>query len=192
MNITTTTVHTLHDDALPTGSVELKYLPLEYITPVVKNYDDGSFVVVYALHDNYPDFDLDYVLGEGVEFEEFRTQDERDKFYNETDPETHVAFIVDHFEHSAHHYSLHGSQAYPYGGWDTRPSCVLRVPVDFVDPEEAAESMLEAYTALVNGDTYLIVRQEYDAAGNLKEAPYPVGGFYGLKHAEAAVAEDNY
>lgn len=150
--------------------------------PVIRKDDDGTYVVLSIEHDPYYESDMDYILGFGISFEEFRTQEDRDDYVDET-PDSHIAYIVDHFEHSVHHYSLHGTVGYPYGGWDTRPSCVLRVPKDFTDPETAAKSMLESLSDYMNGAIYALVETRYSAAGDRLDWTV-AGGFIGMDQAQ--------
>ncbi len=169
-------------------TLELSYTPIDWIDKNTKTLDNGNTVVAYVLSDDW----YEYEMQEGVELEEFRTQDDRDDFFEATDLETHVPYIVDHFEHSGHHFSLSNTESYPHSGWDTRPSVVLRVPVDFTDTKAAAKSILEEYSAASNGEVYTVVREEFNAEGELLETDM-VGGFVGTEYVEEVLTDiDSY
>lgn len=187
--MTVTTVYTrtttLTTDDLPFDAV-LESEPCEWIDPVVYKREDGTYTVAYALLDEFAESPFDF--DNGVEFEEFTNEWDRDEFYNSTDTTTHVAYIVDHFEHSSHRYTLLGTLEHlgMYYRFDSRPSGVLRVPLDFTDTKAAAVSLLEEYTSWVNGDVYGIVREDFDAEGN--QIGYEsVWGFIGSEYAESAI-----
>ena len=188
MTVTTTTTvtHTLTVEDLPFDAV-LDFEPVEHIAPVVHPTDTG-YTVAYAIadYDSFSFGDSEYILGEGVEFEEFRTEWERDEYVNDTG-DFHVAFVVDHYEHGGHAYSLTNTESYHHGAWDTRPSCVLRVPKDFTEPREAAKALLRTWTDYVNGNVYAVVVQYFDKHGATNGDTDSVGGFIGDVQAEEAL-----
>ncbi len=192
MTVTTThtVTHTLTVDDLPFDAV-LAHEPDTYIDPVVTKREDGTYTVPYAVYDesgDAPNPIEDYDTG--IEFEEFNNATDRDQYYHDTDLSTHVPFIVDHFEHSSHAYTLAGTLEHlgMYYAFDSRPSGVLRVPVDFTNHEEAARSILKEYTSWVNGETYGVVRQDFDAEGN-ETSEDACWGFIGSEYTEEVVKD---
>ena len=187
---TITTKVTLTTDDLPFDA-DLAYEPAEWIDPVVTLGANGGYTVAYAVHDTDAGHIHPINDTEGAEFQEFRTEWDRDEFYEATDLATHVPFVVDHFEHGSSIYSLAGTHADKgiYYTFDSRPSGVLRVPVDFTDPAEAAKGILAEYTSWVNGDVYGIVRQTFDNRGVEIGDHEAVWGFIGTEYAESVVKD---
>lgn len=98
---------------------------------------------------------------------------------------------MDHFQHGLSIYSLTSDDR---DVWDSRSSCVLRVPLDFADPEGAAKAILAEYTSWCNGDIYGVVREYFDAEGNQTEDSdecWECWGFIGTEYTEAVVKDPN-
>jgi hypothetical protein len=170
----------------------------EYMDPFVR--DEGDLrLVTYAVHDEFCDNSpLDD--NEGVEFEEFRTEWDRDEWAQEQlDAGLHV-FVVDHFEHSCHIYRVLGRWEDEKGNrgidrWDSRPSCILALSRDFTDPEGAAHAIMREYTAWCGGEVYGIVTESFRREGDewvQVEELDACWGFIGSEYAQQVVNEGGY
>lgn len=102
-------------------------------------------------------------------------------------------FIVDVYSHGLEHFSVSNSRWYPDRQWDVAPACVLAVPPDVTNPREWADGMMEQWTAVVNGDTWLLVSNFLDSEGNvIPDASEVIGGFIGREYAERCAKSGNY
>lgn len=188
------TTITMSTDDLPFDAV-LDTEPCEWIDPVVTRNGD-NYVVAYAVHDEHNDGFHPIADSDGIVFEEFRTEWDRDAFIEAQDETDHV-YVVNHYEHGSSVYTIAGSArtVVDPGGFDTRPSGVLVLSPDFTDPDAAAEAIMAEYTSWANGDVYIIHREEFDAKGERIDSGGfdTVGGFIGTEYAEQAVADiDNH
>lgn len=194
VNVHTRTIVTLDVDALD-FLPELDFTPVEWIDPVVTKREDGTYTVAYAVLDTDPGGYSPLDDDEAITFKEFTTEWDRDDFIASFDTDKYAVFVVDHYEHSGHHYSLAGTVAYHHGAWDTRPSCVLVLDKSVIggdadfDYEAAAKSWLSEYNSWVSGDVYGIVRQDFTAEGDVLGDTEHVWGFIGTEYAEQAVAD---
>lgn len=167
--------------------------PEPYDTDYVwaKRQEDGDVRVTWLVHDNDAHWEWDKLTTEPAEwvdavFEEFTTEWDRDAFIEQATEQVGKdrVFIVDHFEHSSHHYSLTGTVNYGYMGLDTRPSCVLVVPPDVTEPKEWAKGVLESYSAYVNGDSWGIVTNIVSPDGTVLYGD-STWGYIGFDNAKA-------
>lgn len=187
----TAVVHT-HYIEIEGDEFETTFSADEWIEPKVER-EDGKTVITYASRDDYyPWSPVEDV--EGIQWEEFRTEWDRDEFAREQLAAGWSVFVVDHFEHSVSVYTVLGpwEEQHEHRGidlWDSRPSVILALRSEhFTDPAEAAASVAAEYTAWAQGEVYTLVREEYDAEGNLIETD-SVGGYIGDDHAKQAIAE---
>lgn len=77
----------------------------EYIDPKVEVADDDKVTITYATHDEYHPWNP-LEDDEFIQFQEFRSEDERNDWAAEMLAEGWVTFFVNHYEHSASRYSV--------------------------------------------------------------------------------------
>lgn len=188
MKVHATTGYSLVDDdgrEFPT-----EFQPVEWLDPFVRENDDGSVTIRYAVQDDDP---MDYEWQEGVEFLLFRNGGERDGWCNDNlhtcrhcdlssddhndewfgeDIEPHEfeavltwtdrMFWVERYEHGLVNYALTNESSRVDRSWDVAPGvAVLTVPDDVPDPEGFARSVLEEYTDWCNGDVYGVCEETH-------------------------------
>lgn len=100
-------------------------------------------------------------------------------------------FIVDVYSHGLDHFSVANTQWYPDRQWDVAPACVLVVPTDVTNPREWADGMMEQWTAVVNGDCWIIVTHYIDAEGGVVDCEV-IGGFVGYEYASKCAESGDY
>lgn len=186
----TTYEHTLEIDDIvfPT-----EYPALDYIDAMYK-IEDGLYTLVYAVEDDCPTDPIDD--WDGMEWKEFRNSIDRDIFAQERLDEGYHVYVVDHFEHSGDLFRPLGKypEARFHTGidrWDSRPSVILAMHGDFIDPDEAAAAVCRVVTAYANGDTYGVVTETYRSErGRLvRDSEEACWGYYGSDDAISAIRE---
>lgn len=93
------------------------------------------------------------------EFQEFRTEWDRDEFIEKKKAEGKHPIIVDRYKHGAVHYSPANTMHYPDRRWDVAP-CGVYVPPDDVPEEkrlEYATGALQEFSEWCNGEVYGVV-----------------------------------
>lgn len=170
---------------------DVDYDPVEHIDPYVN--DEGT-VVRFAIQD---DCFGDYEWPEGVEF----IQGNSRYGYYHNDPESwleqfnedpnYAVFPVGIYEHGLIHHCVHGDRWFPDMQWDYAVGGAIAIPIGpegYTEPREAANSILEEYSAWCNGDVYAIVTYVKRDNGEW-EMDNPVGPYIGSEWAHIAVKE---
>jgi len=177
-----------------------------WVRTLTDDPDGDAYAVSWLVHDPYgyeahewgnPDDDpKEWVNGC---FRDFRNdhhgggEEARNAFYRdmvEAVGEDRV-FIVDVYAHGLEHFSRSNSRFYPDRKWDVAPACVLAVPPDVTNPAEWADGVLKEWTAVVNGDTWLIVTHFLRADGSVRDCQV-IGGYTGRDVAEECAKAGDY
>lgn len=152
----------------------------DYTGQDIRRTDEGKVQIAYLSYEECPEYEFE----DGVEFKEFTTQIARDEFYGQMAILHGVSrvFIVEHYEHSGHHYSLVGEGNYPDRQFDVRPSVVLVVPDDATEPREYAQGILDEYNAYLAGEVYGVVVETFEPDGTPVDCD-AVWGYIGTEYA---------
>lgn len=187
----------------PNGPIVLEGLPAhrepveDDELVVASEAANGEIIVKWAVADDDPGA---YPFMEGDSFHEFQSEQSRDDFIESKKAEgvdPSKIFIVDKYDHSSVHYSIHDSASYPDRRWDTAPSGVFivdekgesgAVPEQY---EAQVTAVLEEYSSWANGDTYGIAQAVVDSSGEVIQES-EVWGYVGTESIISDFAENDY
>jgi hypothetical protein len=173
MTITNHTTITYTDD--DTGvTVELPFMPYDGEVHVSDDGKDLAFII----HDPYGWDSWEWP--EGVIFrDDFRSADSVDDWIESIDGNTHDVFVVGCYEHGSVSYCVHGDRHYPDMQWDYRASAMIAIPRDYTNTRDAANIILDEYSSVCNGETYIVVNVNVDDPDNYEAC----GGYVGYNLA---------
>lgn len=134
------------------------YKPVSFFTPLVVRLSDTQVAVGY-ITDNGPSDVNFWKDNDYGTFKEFRSQTERDEFFEQEQAEGRHPILVEKYEHGLVHYSPINTASYPDRRWDVSPCAVYVVPDDVPEERriEYAKTTLQDYSDWRNGHVFGII-----------------------------------
>lgn len=151
----------------------------------IEKLESGNYGIAWLVLDESP---RDYEWYDGASLTEFRTEWERDEYADAMRAEVGAdrVFIVEKVEHGHVRYSVYTGT--PSDPWDSKPSGVLVVDPEALNPETAANDLLDEYTRWANGEVYVLVGREVTPSGTVLFED-ETWGFIGTEYAVEAAKQ---